>query len=227
MEYLSLVIVLAGALVAVRGDTWSESGITRWGYLTISIASIGFITAIFLTYQSDIDNTKKELMLESLETSSREAADKARDLEAELAIYHNKVGQYQAKLETYQSIISDIKSYSERQEQIVMIQAVTIPPGGNWRAPNKVFSGSKIEPYFFKGNQLEIKYQGRTQKLRRGRDDWAKLFIIGNSGQEFQWLVHNPTDQIFEGKIEVLSTPRSRSRDWSWLEEKLTGVNGG
>lgn len=225
MEYLSVFVVLAGALVAVRGETWNKSGITRWGYLTIAIAIAGFVTAIYLTYDNDIESTKKDSLLVSLNENSQKAANKIQKLETELKEYHTKVEHYQMKLEAYQTIVGEIKSYSERQEQVVMVQAVNIPPGGNWTAPNRVFAGSKIETFFVNGNKLTLNYMGTTQPLDRGQDNWAKSFIIGNNGQEFEWVVHNPSMESFRGKIIVLSTPRSRSNDWSWLEEKLLNAS--
>ncbi|MGR5239143.1 hypothetical protein [Vibrio alfacsensis] len=232
MEYLSIVIVFIGAIVAVRGDTWNERGITKWGYLTAIIAGIGFIFGIYQTYESAIDSKKKEELLESSEKNAKAAAIQINNLQLELSEYQERIDEYQddirnyqAKITAYQSVVGEIKEYSERQEQIVMIQAVDILPGKTWRAPNKIYSGSKIEAYFFKGHELIVRYSGRSQVLRKGTDNWAKLFVIGGSGQEFSWSIHNPTMQRFQGKIEVLSTPRSRSKDWSWLEEKLERVN--
>jgi len=214
MDYISLIIVLVGGLVAVRGNTWSNEGITKWGYITASIAVFGFTIAIYQTYITNISSSENTKLLLLAKENSKKAADTISNMES--------------KIDIYQNIIDDIKKYSERQEQIVMIQAVNIPPNGTWKAPNKIYSGSKVEAYFHKGNSLEIQYLGKKQSLKRGTDNWAKLFVIGKSGEEFPWIIHNLSSSTFEGKIEVLSTPRSRSKDWSWMEEKLnkTDKNG-
>jgi hypothetical protein len=47
--------------------------------------------------------------------------------------------------------------------------------------------------------------------------------VIDDSGEELDWALSNQSSS-FKGKVAVYSTPRSRSKDWSWLEETINSV---
>jgi hypothetical protein len=144
-------------------------------------------------------------------------------MKVKLDSYEAKISAYEAKISAYQSVIQQIRDYSERQEQTVMIQTVNLLKGKTWRAPNKLYPGSKIEVYFFEGSSLELSYGGRRQDLRRGPDDWARVSVIDDSGEALDWALSNLSSS-FKGKVALYSTPRSRSKDWSWLEETINSV---
>ena len=72
-----------------------------------------------------------------------EATDNAALAAIETDSMKAKLDWYEAKISAYQSVIQQIRDYSEREEQPVMIQAVTLPKGKTWKAPNKLYPGSK------------------------------------------------------------------------------------
>ncbi|MDJ0900479.1 MAG: hypothetical protein QNJ55_16885 [Xenococcus sp. MO_188.B8] len=212
MPYLSLIFVFLSALLAIRGSTWDSSrrGFRRlttigWGAAILALAS--FFVSVAITRQSieDAERIRKEI------SAARQNASMAAE-EAE---------SLQQKLETYQSIVENIKSYAERQEQVVMTQAVTLRLNEIWNAPNKLYPGSKVVVFFFKGLRLVLSYGGRSQELLKGDDGFASAFVIGESGEELKWTLKNSSSDSYEGKVIVYSTPRSRSSDWSWLEEEI------
>lgn len=238
---INLALLLLGtiaALAAFGGETWKKGDeslskrVTRRGWLALmcmlATLTLGIIKEIRNNAASATAAVKQRELENDLASTTvdlrttRENLERASDAIKE---YQRKIDIYQGKLDSYQEIVGEIRDYSLRQEQVVMIQAVTIAPHGTWKAPNKIYSGSKIEAYFFSGEQLQVRYEGMTQHLKRGNDDWAKLFVIGPSGRDFSWSIYNPSNHPFEGKIEVLSTPRSRSKEWSWLEEKLQDIS--
>ena len=104
-----------------------------------------------------------------------------------------------------------------------MIQAVNLSKGKTWKAPNKLYPGSKIEVYFFEGSSLELRYGGRRQDLQRGTDNRTRVSVIDDSGEELDWALSNQSSS-FKGKVTVYSTPRSPSKDWSWLEQTINSV---
>ena len=221
MRYASLLLVLTSAVVAIHGETWNPNGsglrrVTTTGWLTLTLAIIGFGLSVALVRQDAAESK-----------SDKAALVKAKDNAALAAIETDsmkvKLDSYEAKISAYQSVIQQIRDYSERQEQTVMIQAVNLSKGKTWKAPNKLYPGSKIEVYFFEGSSLELSYGGRRQDLRRGPDNWARVFVIGDSGEERNWTLSNQSSS-FKGKVAVYSTPRSRSKDWSWVEETINSV---
>jgi len=217
MRYASLLLVLTSAVVAIHGETWNPNGsglrrVTTTGWLTLTLAIIGFGLSVALVRQDAAESKSDKAALV-------EANDKAALAAIETDSMKVKLDSYEAKISAYQSVIQQIRDYSERQEQTVMIQVVNLPKGKIWKAPNKLYPGSKIEVYFFEGSSLELSYGGRRQDLRRGPDNWARVFVIGDSGEELNWTLSNQSSS-FKGKVAVYSTPRSRSKDWSWLDFK-------
>ncbi|MCG8344872.1 MAG: hypothetical protein MI685_06890, partial [Chlorobiales bacterium] len=114
----------------------------------------------------------------------------------------------------------EIRAHSERQLQTTMIQYVVLSPDQIWEAPNIIYPGSIVEFFLWKG-ALELQYGARRVFVRSSRNNHVRIPIIGNSGEELRWKVKNVSGYKDEGKIMVVSTPRIRSSDWSWLEEKL------
>lgn len=221
MRYASLLLVLTSAVVAIHGETWNPNGsglrrVTTTGWITLTLAIIGFGLSVALVRQDAAESQSDKAALV-------EAKDKAALAAIETDSMKVKLDSYEAKISAYQSVIQQIRDYSERQEQTVMIQAVNLSKGKTWKAPNKLYPGSKIEVYFFEGSSLELSYGGRRQDLRRGPDNWARVSVIDDSGEELDWALSNQSSS-FKGKVAVYSTPRSRSKDWSWLEETINSV---
>ena len=221
MRYASLLLVLTSAVVAIHGETWNPNGsglrrVTTTGWITLTLAIIGFGLSVALVRQDAAESKSDKAALV-------EAKDKAALAAIETDSMKVKLDSYEAKISAYQSVIQQIRDYSERQEQTVMIQAVNLSKGKTWKAPNKLYPGSKIEVYFFEGSSLELSYGGRRQDLRRGPDNWARVSVIDDSGEELDWALSNQSSS-FKGKVAVYSTPRSRSKDWSWLEDTINSV---
>ena len=221
MRYASLLLVLTSAVVAIHGETWNPNGsglrrVTTTGWITLTLAIIGFGLSVALVRQDAAESQSDKAALV-------EAKDKAALVAIETDSMKVKLDSYEAKISAYQSVIQQIRDYSERQEQTVMIQAVNLSKGKTWKAPNKLYPGSKIEVYFFEGSSLELSYGGRRQDLRRGPDNWARVSVIDDSGEELDWALSNQSSS-FKGKVAVYSTPRSRSKDWSWLEDTINSV---
>jgi hypothetical protein len=196
----------------------------------LTLAIIGFGLSVALVRQDAAESksdkaalvkAKDNAALAAIETDSMKV--KLDSYEAKISAYEAKISAYEAKISAYQSVIQQIRDYTERQEQTVMIQVVNLPKGKIWKAPNKLYPGSKIEVYFCEGSSLELSYGGRRQDLRRGPDNWARVFVIGDSGEELNWTLSNQSSS-FKGKVAVYSTPRSRSKDWSWVEETINSV---
>ena len=235
MRYASLPLVFMSALVAIHGETWNPNGsglrrVTTTGWITLTLAIIGFGLSVALVRQDAAESksdkaalvkAKDNAALAAIETDSMKV--KLDSYEAKISAYEAKISAYEAKISAYQSVIQQIRDYSERQEQTVMIQAVNLSKGKTWKAPNKLYPGSKIEVYFFERSSLELSYGGRRQDLLRGPDNWARVFVIGDSGEELDWALSNQSSS-FKGKVAVYSTPRSRSKDWSWLEDTINSV---
>jgi hypothetical protein len=228
MRYASLLLVLTSAVVAIHGETWNPNGsglrrVTTTGWLTLTLAIIGFGLSVALVRQDAAESKSDKAALVKAKDNAALAAIETDSMKVKLDSYEAKISAYEAKISAYQSVIQQIRDYSERQEQTVMIQAVNLSKGKTWKAPNKLYPGSKIEVYFFEGSSLELSYGGRRQDLLRGPDNWARVFVIGDSGEERNWTLSNQSSS-FKGKVAVYSTPRSRSKDWSWLEETINSV---
>ena len=221
MNYIGSLLVFAGAIVGICGSTWDSKKkgikkVTTKGWVTVFLAFLGLALASYQTYQSSLsaqEATKKAEKLFDNVTASKETID---SLNRELVTY-------QSKLSAYEKVLGDIKNYSERQTQLVMIQAVTITQNGTWKAPNKVYGGSLIKIFFFKQATLRLKYGSETHIIRPAGDEWYSAFVRGNSGEEMEWSLTS-MDGKFEGKVALYSTPRSRSSDWSWLEEQTDSL---
>jgi hypothetical protein len=221
VRYASLLLVLTSAVVAIRGETWNRNGsglrrVTATGWTTLTLAIIGFGLSVVLIRQDAVaSNADKAAIVEAKDNAAL-AAIETDSMKA-------KFDSYEAKISAYQSVIQQIRDYSEREEQSIMIQTVNLPKGKTWKAPNKLYPGSKIEVCFVEGSSLELSYGGRRQDLQRGPDNRARVFVIDGNGEELNWMLSSQSSS-FKGKVVVYSTPRSRSEDWKWLEETINSV---
>jgi hypothetical protein len=173
--------------------------ITAIGWASSAIALLGLIVAFY------------QIRISNLESSQQ-----AKELKETLK--YSEMTKEQLK--AYQKVVSEIRTHTERQMQMTMIQFVVLSPGQIWNAPNKIYPGSIVEFLGWKG-KLELQYGTHREFVISSWDDHVTLPIIGKSGEELRWGVKNISRHKDEGKIMVFSTPRSRSKEWSWLEEKL------
>lgn len=204
MDYIGAFLVFLGALLAIKGATWNdeEKGwrkITAIGWASSIIALMGLIVAFYQIHTSNLSSSQKSKELKTILRNSEVTSE---------------------QLKQYQEVVSEIRAHSERQLQTTMIQYVVLSPDQIWEAPNIIYPGSIVEFFLWKG-ALELQYGARRVFVRSSWNNHVRIPIIGNSGEELRWKVKNVSGYKDEGKIMVVSTPRIRSSDWSWLEEKL------
>jgi len=205
-NYIGQSITLLAAAVAVKGGTWDKKKqgikkLTATGVTALVLAFVGFGTSVVRTYQSS------------------EAAQKtANQLEATL----KNASEANSKLEVYRSVLDQILARSDRQPQQTMAQAVTIKPGEKWNAPNLIYPGSVVKFHGFR-EDLILHFGGSTQlvPIHKVAPNPLEVAVTGASGQGMRWSLENISDDICEGKVFVISTPRVRSVDWSWNEEEI------
>lgn len=219
-NYLGELIIFLAAVVAIKGGTWdkSKTGIKRLtvtGLITMVLALLGFVTSLVITWQSNQESKVKSMQITEAVSNTREAKEKAKVLDEQLSTM-------EVQLEAYKTILKAVRVESERQPQQVMAQYVPLEPGQIWRAPNLIYSGSIIKFYGFTSGLL-LRYGSHRQIIPAGEGGShpVEIAIIGRSGEKMHWSVENITRQFCHGKIFVESTPRTRSIDWSWLEERI------
>ena len=209
MQYVSLVLVLLSTIVAIRGSTWRDSGtglrrITATGWITLAIAIAGFLVATILARQAHRASVEAEAKAEATLKELTQALDAT-----------------EAKVAAYQEVVGQIRDRSDRWLQLVMTEYVRIPAGETWHAPNRLYPGSELRIYFLDGRYVIAEHGRTSHVVRRGPDDWGHALIVGDNGEGSSWTLRaSPTD-AFAGKVEIFSTPRSRSQDWSWYEERI------
>jgi hypothetical protein len=228
MRYAGLLLMSLSALVAIHGETWNpnRSGlrrVTTTGWVALALAVIGFGLSVAMVREDlSVSQSNKAALVEATDHVALVAIE-TDSMKVEFDSYKAKIAAYEAKISAYQSVIQQIRDYSERQEQTEMSRALNLSIGKTWKAPNKLYPGSKIEVYFFEGSSLELSYGGRKQDLLRGTDNWARVSVVDDSGEEREWALSNQSSS-FKGKVTVYSTPRSRSKEWRWLEEIIKSV---
>jgi hypothetical protein len=235
MSYLGQIIIFLAALIGIKGGTWNKNNkgfkkITITGWITSILALTGLIVAMITTHNDKLESNRESQKLQTTlnnTDSTKNELIKTRILLDSANITIDKLNiqtdKLNSKIEIYQEVISEIKNQSDRQLQQVMIQWVPFKPYEVWRAPNQIYSGSVIKFYGFKAG-LVLEYNGKQQQIPEwdGRNPTA-IAIFGHSGQAMNWTVKNTSNFYNDGKIQVFSTPRSRSSDWSWIEEKIKG----
>jgi hypothetical protein len=61
----------------------------------------------------------------------------------------------------------------------------------------------------------------RYQIVMPNMTEHSEIAIIGEGGSSKRWAILNLSDTECDGKVYVESTPRIRSTDWSWIEERV------
>lgn len=232
MEYIAQFFTFLAAVVAVFGKAsanivaWPPQ-INRTGLIALVVAAGGLGTSLVITSR---DNAHKDLLVAELRTANEaltEAREKSRVLDEktenliataeELKVQNSGLA---GELKAYRAFLADIRTQSERQVQQTMSQYVPLSARGKWDAPNMLSAGSRLVFHLFSCRlQVEWDFGRRAVEASAGRR--RELPIIGNSGAQSKWRVRNLSNRECAGKIYKYDTPRSRSVDWSWIEEKI------
>lgn len=241
MEYFAQILAFLAALVAIRGGTWNsdEKGfkkITPTGIVTIVIAIGALCASILITNSNSREKEKLQLseqekseQLKSIEEKSKiiqlssEAMTLTVDsLNRRISASNDTIVSLKDLVQTYDVLLKRIQSESNRQPQLVMTNYEEIRPNTAFLAPQRISTGSFIKFIGFK-SELELRYNNRRILLTEGDTDYSagEIPIYGPSGAAYDWMVYNPTEKLVAGKIFVYSTPRSRSSEWSYLEEQI------
>lgn len=239
MEYIGQIIIFLSALVAINGNTWKKENnglkkITLIGYITIILAVVGLIFSIINTYSISKENELNKKTLKNTEKNTENSKIQLNEANVKLNSSNNKIEslnkeltsvklemvEVNTKLETYKEIVGEIKSQSDRQDQTVMMEFVQLRPGGSWRSRNLVYSGSKIEFLGFDSG-LILEYNGRAERIPNWQGQAIETAIMGESGKGFIIELYNSSNEPIMGKVHIVSSPRVRTKDWSWIEEKL------
>jgi hypothetical protein len=212
MEYLSIAVVFLGAILAIPGSTWDYNRV-GWrklrplGWAIGMVAFAGMCVSAVLVHRNATAAAESRSEL----TLARNAAESAKETIVSL----------QSDMKRYEKVIQEIRDYGERTVQLVMDQFVQLQTGSVWPAPNKIYAGSEVEVFFQEGDRLTIEYEGQSQLMKRQADNWSRIVISGGSGVPMSWQVRNDSPGNFSGKVLVKSSPRVRSIEWSWIEERL------
>jgi hypothetical protein len=246
MEYLGQIIIFLSVLVSLRGKTWSSNSrgfkrITFTGYITILCAFIGLIISCIKSYESaqeysedkkiientktNTDTTNKELLKANNKLSNAglrlaKADSQLTNAAKQIDSLNKKLLLVNVSLDAYKSVVQEIKNQSDRQDQTVMMQFVQLRPRSTWTSRSLVFSGSIVEFYGFEDNLL-MTCGYRSVMIPKWDGHAVQTVVMGENGRGYQIIVSNEGDKSIMGKIHVISSPRIRSTDWSWIEEKL------
>lgn len=131
-----------------------------------------------------------------------------------------KLGALDAKTSSIESKTEVLVARSERQPQIAMAEFVSFSSRKRtWLAPNEIYPGSIVELHGFTCS-LTVKTNAGfvAEVLGRGWSDASEVVIVGHSGVPSKWSVS--ADSNCEGKVIVFSSPRIRSIQRSWGEER-------
>lgn len=249
MEYLGQIMIFIAALVAIKGGTWNSKKmglrkITLTGYLTMVCAITGLIVSIIITTQNSRENELNKNIAKrtenNTEISKRELQTTRYQLEKANSLIdsqNQKLAVSNSLLQAYKEIIDQIKIQSDRQDQTVMMEFVDLRPNQSWHSPASVYSGSIIEFIGFDDDRYED-YRDRIYRPYDGLylaygdkqeritiwNGHAVTAVIGESGRGFTLTLSNSSAKRIMGKVHVTSSPRLRSTEWSWIDEKINKI---
>lgn len=211
MGYLGQLITCIAALIAIKGGTWDATQVglrklTGTGIAAVLSVVLGTIVSVTIARRSEREAKLKSDQLDAAVGSTKDAGERVRDLETQLR--------------AYKEILGEVRDESQRQPQVVMSQYVPLRPRETWTAPNRIFPGSIVRFYGFECT-LILSYGDSQDVIPPGARDArpTETVVIGRSGAEMSWRLMNGSDRPCGGKVFVESTPRTRSIDWSWVEE--------
>jgi hypothetical protein len=210
ITYLGPLLVFLGVLLAVRGVTWNSDAtgirkITVTGWLTILVAASGLVVALIGIHDTNTTNATNAQRLIQAKENAVQA--------------NNTIQELKGKLATYEELLLDVKEITNRQLQMVMTQYVSLKPHEIWEAPNKIFPGSVVK-FMLWESSISLEYGNVRQVIRASRAQTVEIPIVGASGEPHTWIIRNLSSTNVSGKIFVFSSPRSRSVEWSWTEER-------
>ena len=241
MAYIAQVLAFLAAILAIRGGTWKDDNsglkkITLTGWITLVIAIGALFTSIYIANGNEAE--KKKLVIsemnkieqlksieeksKAIEFSSNTMKQTVDSLNDRMLASSDTIISLKNIVQTYDVLLKRIQSESDRQPQLVMTNYEEIHPQTAFFAPQKISTGSYIKFIGFNSG-LELRYDNRIVILNKDDTDYSagEIPIYGPSGTSYDWMVYNPNSKRVAGKIYVYSTPRSRSSEWSYLEEKI------
>lgn len=230
MGYIGQLVVFLSALVAIKGETWNKKAkgikkVTSTGIITIIFALIGLVISILNTRLASVENTENRIKIENTQLNTKIAKEELQKANGQIDSLNAKLLVLNSQLFIYQDIISQIKNQSDRQDQTVMMQFVQLGPHDSWISPSLIYSGSRIQFLGFE-DSLIVEYGGRIEIIPEWDGRHAiESVIMGESGRGFRIRLYNNGYKDIMGKVHVISSPRIRSTDWSWIEEKLSKFN--
>ena len=221
MEYIGQIIVFLSALVAINGETWNKDArgikkISLIGIITIIFALIGFIIAMTNTRLTSIENVNYRNKIDSTEVNTKVSKN-------ELQKANGQIDNLNNQLSVYKEIIDKIKNESDRQDQTVMMEFVQLGPHEHWTSPSLIYSGSRIEFLGFEKG-LIMGYGTKREVIPEWDGHAIETAIMGESGKGYELQLYNNSYRDIMGKVHVISSPRIRSNDRSWIEEKLSKI---
>lgn len=238
MEYLGQLIAFVAVLIAIKGGTWRSDSrglrnMTLTGWLTATLAVFGVIASFILVHRGHTEAEQESARLREALENTRLAKESAESLRqqleaaaAETRQASKKAEHLQIQLATYKAVIDEIRHQSERQPQRVMAEYVQFNGPRTWFAPNTIYGGSLLKLYGFTCH-LQLSYGNQEEIIPAGRGDATpvEVAIVGGSGAPMQWSLRSMDEDFCHGKVFLESTPRTRSPDWSWVEERLRKVS--
>jgi hypothetical protein len=229
MDYTIPLIGFFAAVLAVRGSTWQEGkpglrALTKTGWMTIVLATIALGVSLALTTTARRASAATEIRSTATFANTKATRDSIQLLQRHLAAANAGIDTANQKLEAasirlgvYEQVLTTLRSQSERQPQQVMTQFVELD-GGQWHAPNSIFAGSVVKLYGF-GCEVTLLYGGREEVIYARPQQPPEVMVIGAPGVPMRWALRS--NEVCGGKVQVTSTPRGRSIDWSWVEERI------
>ena len=224
MDYALLILGFIATVLAIRGNTWNSDRtgfkkVTVVGSITLVVALCALILASIKTSKDDIKKTEHLTRINGLLKTVNNLESKLTNSEALLTTANDSIKSMGQQISGYKYLLIELHKQSERQIQWSFLNAYGIRPTESKVMPNRLYSGTLLK---FVGNcdGLELRYSSRTLEIPSfDYSNSLEVPIIGTSGKSYNWSIKNTSYTQCNFKIYARSTPRSRSKDWSWLEE--------
>ena len=215
IDYVGPVVAFLATVAALGGDKLDKTKtglrrVTKYGWAAVILAVVGVGVSLEGVHRRQQSAARAEIR-------AREASEKlsAAVLNTELA--NRKADSLNLRLATYATVLDILRTRSERTIEQVMTSFVDLSRSRTWTAPNANYAGSVVKLYGFYCD-VWVSYGGREELLRRDAPV-REAMLIGSPGVPMRWSLRS--DRACDGKVQVTSSPRGRSLDWSWVEERL------
>jgi len=226
MEYIGQIIIFVAALLAIGGRTWHEQGrgirkLSAKGWITGVLALLGLITSSVVVHRAHLDSTAQSKQISEALVNTKLARARAEDLQTQTQQLETQARQLNAELEHSREVVETLLARSDRQAQQVMAEYVQFDGPRIWRAPNLVFPGSILKLYGFICD-LMLRYGEHREVIPAGQGGSrpVEVVVVGHSGEGMSWSLENSSRAFCHGKAFLESTPRTRSPNRSWSEER-------